>query len=406
LEPTKEHPDIPRQAETRFRASPDYQRYVVEALDEGQSQPRRQVKSVQQPAAERSRKRVRRGNTWSQFLLLSTRYLELLKNDRGNLLILLLQAPVIAIMLVLMVRFEVGPGIFDAGNLVQCRTQILTSAGPLALPQARLAEQIDCQQVLTFLQHDPAGQAYAHQRGGSTQALQDFILPGTGADAQKVLFIMAFATVLFGGINGAREIVKEAPIYKRERAVNLGIVPYMCSKIVVLGVLCLFQSAVLVLVVQVGEPLQQGIFLPPVLETYITLALTSFAGLMVGLAISAIAPNNDRAISFVPIILIPQVIFSGAIIALKDWVTQVLAAIFPTRWAMAALGSSIGLHADKVGGDKLLGNDYTYHSTLFSIYSQDDAMHRLLVSWGALVVISLALMVLIGVFLKRKDVRV
>ena len=80
--------------------------------------------------------------------------------------------------------------------------------------------------------------------------------------------------------------------------------------------------------------------------------------------------------------------------------------IFPTRWAMAALGSSIGLHANTIGGDKLFGNDYTYHSTLFSIYSQNDAIHRLLLSWGALVAISLALMILVGVFLKRKDVRV
>ena len=406
LEPTKEHPDIPQQAEARFRASPDYQRYVADALNEGLSQRGRQTRDFQAPAGDKAQKRVKSGNAWSQFMLLSTRYLELLKNDKGNLLILLLQAPVIATMLVLMVRFEVGAGVFNANSLVQCRTQILTSAGPLALPQAQQVEQIGCQPVLTFLQTDPAGQSYARQQGGTEQALQNFILPGPGADAQKVLFIMAFATVLFGCINGAREIVKEAPIYKRERTVNLGILPYMFSKIVVLGILCLFQSAVLTLVVQLGEPLQQGIFLPPLLETYITLALTSLAGLMVGLTISAIAPNNDRAISFVPIILIPQVIFSGAIIALKDWVTQVMAAVFPTRWAMAALGSSIGLHADKIGGDKLFGNDYTYHSTLFSIYSQNDAMHRLLVSWAALVVISIALMVLVGVFLKRKDVRV
>ena len=406
LEPTREHPDVPQQAEARFLASPDYQRYVADVLGDGSVRQQRQTGNMQQPGAEKVQKRVKRGSAWSQFLLLSVRYLELLKNDKGNLLILLLQAPVIATMLVLMARFEVGAGIFNANSLVQCRTQVLTQAGPLALPQAQQTEQIDCQQVLTFLKTDPAGQSFARQQGGPNQALQNFLLPGPGADAQKVLFIMAFATVLFGCINGAREIVKEAPIYRRERTVNLGILPYMFSKVVVLGVLCLFQSAVLTLVVQLGEPLQQGIFLPPLLETYITLALTSLAGLMVGLAISAIAPNNDRAISFVPIILIPQVIFSGAIIALKDWVTQILAAIFPTRWAMAALGSSIGLHADKVGGDKLFGNDYTYHSTLFSIYSQDDAMHRLLLSWAVLVVISLVLMVLIGVFLKRKDARV
>ena len=216
---------------------------------------------------------------------------------------------------------------------------------------------------------------------------------------------MAFATVLFGCINGVREIVKEAAIYRRERAVNLGILPYMFSKIVVLGLLCLFQSAIMTFVVELGEPLRQGVFLSPVLETYITLALTSLAGLMIGLTISAIAPNNDRAISLVPLVLLPQVIFSGAIIPLKDWFSQILAVVFPSRWAMAALGTSIGLHADTVGGDKLFGNDNTYHSTLYSIYSQSDAMHRLLFSWAALGALILLLMLVVGIFLKRKDAR-
>ena len=349
---------------------------------------------------------VQFGLSWSQFILLSRRYLELLRNDVGNLLILLLQAPIIAIMLVLMVRFEVGSGVFDANKLVQCRTQILTASGPLVMPQAQQTELIDCQKVLDFLKNDPRAHAFSQNKGGQQQALQDFIISGPGADAQKVLFIMAFATVLFGCINGAREIVKEAAIYKRERTVNLGILPYMFSKIVILGLLCLFQSAILTLVVEVGEPLHQGIFLPPLLETYITLSLTSLAGLMIGLTISAIAPNNDRAMSFVPIILLPQVIFSGAIIPLKDWLTQVLATAFPTRWAMAALGSSIGLHADKVGGDRLFGDDYTYHSTLYSIYNHADAVQRLLLCWLALLAIIFVLMILVGIFLKRKDVRI
>ena len=409
LEATKEQPDIPARAEARFRASQDYQQYVAAPLLDQQAQKERMLPKPAEasPAASEKRRKVsRRGKGWSQFSLLSVRYLELLKNDVGNLLILLLQAPVIAVMLVLMVRFEVGTGIFDANALTQCRTQILTSAGPLALPQAQRSETIDCQQVLNFLKGDPNGQAYVSSHGGLEQALQHFLLPGPGTDAQKVLFIMAFATVLFGCINGAREIVKEAPIYRRERAVNLGILPYMFSKIVVLGGFCLFQSLVLTAVVELGEPLRQGIFLPPFLETYITLCLTSLAGLMMGLAISAIAPNTDRAISVVPILLIPQVIFSGAIIALKDWPSQILATIFPTRWAMAALGSSIGLHAEQVGGDRLFGNDYTYHGTLYSTYSQAEALHRLLLSWAALVVITLVLIVVIGIFLKRKDARV
>ena len=406
LEPTKDQPDIPKRAEERYLASQDYQRYVAEPLREGQAKQARTPVKGRPEAGDQTLKRVKRGNALSQFMILSRRYLELLKNDKGNLLILLLQAPIIGILLVLMVRFEIGAGVFNANNLVQCRTQILTSSGPLSLPQAQQTDTIDCQQVVNFLRTNPNGQAFAQKQGGQEQALQVFILPGPGADAQKVLFIMAFATVLFGCINGAREIVKESAIYSRERAVNLGILPYMFSKIVVLGMLCLFQSAVLVFVVELGEPLKQGILMPPVLETYITIALTSLAGLMIGLAISAIAPNNDRAISFVPIILLPQVIFSGAIIPLKDWFTQIMASIFPTRWAMVALGSSIGLHADKIGGDKLFGNDFTYHSTLFSIYSYTDALHRLLISWAALIVISVVLMFVIGFFLKRKDVRV
>ena len=111
------------------------------------------------------------------------------------------------------------------------------------------------------------------------------------------------------------------------------------------------------------------VFLPVLAEVYITLALAGVAGVMMGLLVSAIAPNDDTANSLLPIIIIPQVIFAGSIIPLKDWLTQAVAALFPTRWALAALGSSLGLHSDKIDGGKLIGDDFTYHSTLFSTYS-------------------------------------
>jgi hypothetical protein len=72
---------------------------------------------------------------------------------------------------------------------------------------------------------------------------------------------------------------------------------------------------------------------------------------------------------------------------------------------MAGLGSSLGLHADKLGGDKVFGDDPTYHGTLFSIYSQADAMHRLLFAWGALGLTIIVLIIVTGIILKRKDVR-
>jgi hypothetical protein len=72
---------------------------------------------------------------------------------------------------------------------------------------------------------------------------------------------------------------------------------------------------------------------------------------------------------------------------------------------MAALGSSLGLHRDKLGGDKLLGDDYVYHGTLFSTYSQTDAMQRVLLAWAALGAIIIILAIVTGIILKRRDVR-
>ena len=404
LEPDRENPNVIEEAEARFKLSEDYQEYVAKPIKDvptdavsanGHGQAK--IKEIKKP---------QRGNPWKQFLLLCTRNMELLKNNKSNLLILLLEAPLIAILLMVLARAELGTDIFNANKIVQCTPQIFTAAGPLALPGISTQDHvISCDRVVDFLQHNANGVAYAQQKHGTNQALQDFIVPGQSGDAQRIIFLICFVAALFGCINGAREIVKEAAIYRRERIVNLGILPYMFSKIVVLGALALLQSASIVLIVQLFEPFHQGVFWPILLEVYITLALTAVAGVILGLTVSAFAPNEDTANSLLPIILIPQVIFAGSIIPLKDWASTIAATIFPIRWAMAALGSSLGLHSDKISGDRLFGDDYTYHGLLYSIYTQADATQRILLSWFALGMIIVVLTVAIGIFLKRKDIR-
>ncbi|HYL45302.1 MAG TPA: ABC transporter permease, partial [Ktedonobacteraceae bacterium] len=391
--------------------SEQYREFVLDPLRSGMSS------GVSGQAAVQPVKRPKRGNPLTQFLLLSQRNVELLKNDRSLFVIMLLQAPLIALFLMLLIRFEVGTGIFDPNKAVQCAPQIFTSsavsptnpAGTLGItPTAKQKNDngtVSCNLIQSFLKNDAAGKSYAQKNGGEAKALQDFIVIGDSINAQRALFLCAFIAVLFGVINSIREIVKEGAIYRRERTVNLGIVPYLFSKILILGVLALFQSGVLILIVHAFEPLHQGVFLPVLLEGYITLALASFAGVMIGLAVSAVAPNEDSATSLLPIILIPQVIFAGVEIPLKDALTTTAAWFFPTRWAMAGLGSSLGLHADKLGGDKVFGDDPTYHGTLFSIYSQTDAMHRMLLAWGALGLTIIILTIVTGIILKRKDVR-
>src|SRR6185312_15725270 len=138
-------------------------------------------------------------------------------------------------------------------------------------------------------------------------------------------------------------------------------------------------------------------------EVYITVALTSVAGLMLGLTVSALVSNNDRAVSFVPLILLPQVLFSGAIFPLTNGILQYLGLLFPIRWAMAALGSSLGLHSDKINGDQIIGTTYSYMGTLFSTNSTQTALHYLWLTWLALGAMILLLGIIIGIALKRKD---
>jgi len=404
LEPTEENPNIPAQAEARFKASPDFQKYVAEPLNQGPAG----RAGVVQPTA--TIKPPKRSGPWKQFRLLSLRSLELLKNDRGYLLILLLQAPVIGLVLF----FLAGRGTFDATSVAQCptRAKILATSGPIV--------SLHCERVVAGF-NTPQDQLFVAEHGGPDAVLNQAIIIGSGGDAQKILFIMAFATVLFGCINGSGAIVKEVAIYRRERAVNLGIAPYLFSKVVILGVLCLLQSAVLVVLVNLKAPLQRGVLLDPVLEIYITLALTSLAGLMLGLAVSATAPNNDRALSFIPIIVIAQVIFSGIVFPLDSPFLKFVGMFFAAGWSIAGMGTSIGLHADKLGQDDCSyltpsapngpnpGN-CSYRGDLFVSVDHPAAAHlaaieHLLLVWLVLGVMCIALGILTACFLKCKDIR-
>jgi ABC-type multidrug transport system ATPase subunit/pSer/pThr/pTyr-binding forkhead associated (FHA) protein len=66
------------------------------------------------------------------------------------------------------------------------------------------------------------------------------------------LFLMSLAALWFGASNAVREIVGEWAIYHRERMVSLRIGPYVASKFAVLGLLALFQCLTLLIIVDVG----------------------------------------------------------------------------------------------------------------------------------------------------------
>ena len=105
LEPTDENPYIPEEAEVRFKASEDYRKYVVEpsytvSRQISDSDGHQTARVISQSSARK------RANPLKQFLLLSARYMELLRNDKLTLTLLLLQAPIIGLLIMSVARIR------------------------------------------------------------------------------------------------------------------------------------------------------------------------------------------------------------------------------------------------------------------------------------------------------------
>ena len=233
-------------------------------------------------------------------------------------------------------------------------------------------------------------------------------------NTQQILLMLGIATLWFGTSNAAREIVKERPVYLRERMVNLRLFPYILSKVGVLAVLGVLQVLVLFVIISLKTrhlP-SQGILLPAPIEMVISLSLCALAGLLGGLLISSLVRSTDRAMSIVPIVLIPQVIFSGAVFDLSGW-AKVLSYLTISHWCLAALGSTVKINemATRLPIDDRIVQVNRGTAPLPDVianwpkemYSSPDQVH-LLGYWGALGIFCILFLLGTYVALRRGDI--
>ncbi len=144
-----------------------------------------------------------------------------------------------------------------------------------------------------------------------------------------ILFLLALTSVWFGCSNAAREIVKERAIYLRERMVNLRILPYVASKVLVLGGIAALQCALFLVILNgwFGVPGS-----PPLL--FLGMLLASLVGVLLGLALSALSSSADRAMTLLPILLIPQVLFTSPAVQMDmQGPAGLVARAMPTWWS-------------------------------------------------------------------------
>jgi ABC transport system ATP-binding/permease protein len=165
-------------------------------------------------------------------------------------------------------------------------------------------------------------------------AFLTFVVMGEDQPRDFVYFVLSLVAVWFGTSVAAREIIRERPVYNRERMVNLGILPYLASKLFVLGVIvgvqCFLLFAPLKLLDFAGLMSMPGTYFG--IPQFFAMLLTAAVGIALGLLISALVKTSEMATSLVPLILIPQILFSG-LVGVPTGVNKVAGLLMPATWS-------------------------------------------------------------------------
>jgi ABC transport system ATP-binding/permease protein len=221
---------------------------------------------------------------WQQWFLLTQRYWQLILRDRVNLLLSLLTAPI---------------GIALITLAIKDKTPFI------------LGEQPD---------------------------------PTLAPLALQVLFVFTCAALWVGLSSSLQEIVKEAAIYLRERLVNLGLMAYLASKVTILSILAIAQTLLMVIVILIGFKSPESNLLPWPIGLGITTFLTLLASFSLGLLVSTTVKNSSQANSSLPLLLLPQIIFSGVLFKTNDGVNKLLSWLMLSRWSVGAYGSLVNVN--------------------------------------------------------------
>jgi ABC transport system ATP-binding/permease protein len=211
------------------------------------------------PSASLVKNRLGFIGTWQQWKVLAQRYMEVLKSDKFNLLILFGQAPIIALLTYI----------------------VVSNTGPRDFP----------------------------------------------------FFMLALVAIWFGTSVSAREIIRERAVYKRERMINLGLFSFICSKLWVLSLIVGLQCLLLFITLK-GFTLLGLMKLPGIYFGFpqlVILILTGMVGISIGLFVSATVKTSEIATSIVPLILIPQILFSG-LVGVPEGISKYVGVMMPATW--------------------------------------------------------------------------
>jgi len=161
-------------------------------------------------------------------------------------------------------------------------------------------------------------------------------------NAPIFLFISIIIFIFSGLMNSIEEILSEKRAFFREKNLGRSNLLFLLSKIITLSIFGLIGISLFLifsnLIIGVGKNI--GLYV-----SYFFLSYT--IGFSAGLLISAFISGMKAAYNFVPMILIPQIIFSGALISFEDMNLRVkvfdedvipeFCQLMPSRWIFEGL---------------------------------------------------------------------
>lgn len=193
-----------------------------------------------------------------------------------------------------------------------------------------------------------------------------FDTPGRPTDAAQLLFLLTIVVIWLGSIDAAREIVKEKSVFRRETAIGIHVRAYLISKVVVLFSLVAVQAVLLAAVVFAIQPLHEPVSVYA--EVIALLVATGFVAVAMGLLVSALVNTEDQAMSFTPLVLIPQLLFAGAIVPLRamaEPVHTISQAMF-AQWSFASLGTAVDMNG-RLAADPVLSRANPFGTSFFDV---------------------------------------
>jgi ABC transport system ATP-binding/permease protein len=127
------------------------------------------------------------------------------------------------------------------------------------------------------------------------------------------IFIALLVALFLALMNSVEDIIRDRTVLQRERNLDVRVGYYVTAKFLTL---CVFSALQCALFVIVGNSVLEvrGMFWEYFLWTF----LTAISGISLGLLVSALVPNSKTGAMLVPLILIPQLIFGGALIKYEE----------------------------------------------------------------------------------------